>query len=1202
MSQYRFLTNAGAILILLCFFMASANLPAQTPRAASPQPNQAGPNQAGPNQAQPPQVTLSQAQPAVTVQSAEAESTAAIAETQDSNELTPAKVELKQKELREKLSGLESSGLSEEDRKKAAEFYQKAIDALASWLEHHGQLLRHRGEAEKYETDLAKFQTDLKALGTGDPQVDLSGDVTTLEQRIASQEQEVQKARDELAVSEKQPKNRQTRLAEIPKLMVERQQELEKVTSAHSDVSDQDATDVLANAERNYLWSRMEALKMSLAEMEEQRLYFTKSPDLVQVRRDFRAKKLAHEEKKLAALRDAIDKRRIAEAEKQASETTRTAAVERPAAIAKLAEQNVKLANKQVEIAEKGAALTATLEAVGKQRDKLVTDFNRDQERIEAATIEASGQQLRQREELLPDIRELTRRIALREQEREDVTYESFELIDRRSEVVDADVEQRVADLLADVPVDQQAMWEPEVRELLAAELKIIDSAKQAYDSYLQDLPKLSAAEDELRAKAQEYKNFIAEHVLWIRSTSVPRAADLAPAADAVRWSIDPQNWRAALLALRNKAVDSPLVVTLFVAVLGFSLYMHQRLRRRLREIGEQAAKRTSTDFWPSLEALWITLLLSLPWPGLLWFVGWWMDSPLNDSEFVRSLSVSLQFTAGCLLLLELVRHLCRSAGLADAHFNWPQSCLLQVRRHVRWLIWMCLPLVVWLTGLEVQNVERLWSSSLGRACFVAVMAFMSFAAYRVLLSRKSPFRQLLMNNSETSEAPWLFHLWSPVVTFLPLVLAVLAIVGYYYTAQKLSVQLLQTAAVVLGLLIMGGLTKRWILLNRRKLAREQAKQKRAQAAAAAEKNVSDETPSLQASDLMEDSVDLVALGEQTSKMVFTVLVVAGLTLAWFVWAEMLPALSSLDKWPILPERNGVENPLTWGDLLQFVLVVVVSFVAVRNLPALMEFALLQRLPLDGGSRYAITSISRYVLAAIGITVAYQSLGFTGTSIQWLVAAMGVGLGFGLQEIFANFVSGIILLFERPIRVGDVVTLGEKTGVVSRIRMRATTILDPDRKEYIVPNKDLITERLLNWTLSDSTNRIEIKVGIAYGSDTDLACRLLKETAANHPLILKDPEPVATFDGFGASTLDFTLRCFLPSMEKRLMTIHELNTTINEKFQAANLEMAYPQTDVYIKTVPPELTQWAGRVVSNGHTNGHSNGKEPSASHGDKKG
>ncbi len=143
---------------------------------------------------------------------------------------------------------------------------------------------------------------------------------------------------------------------------------------------------------------------------------------------------------------------------------------------------------------------------------------------------------------------------------------------------------------------------------------------------------------------------------------------------------------------------------------------------------------------------------------------------------------------------------------------------------------------------------------------------------------------------------------------------------------------------------------------------------------------------------------------------------------------------------------------------------------------------------------------------------------------------MGVGLGFGLQEIFANFVSGIILLFERPIRIGDIITLGDKTGVVNRIRIRATTIVDSDRKEYVVPNKDLVTERLLNWTLSDQVNRVVVNVGVAYGVDTSHACEILRQVALDHPVVLKDPQPTATFEGFGDSTLNLVLRCYLPNL------------------------------------------------------------------------
>ena len=244
---------------------------------------------------------------------------------------------------------------------------------------------------------------------------------------------------------------------------------------------------------------------------------------------------------------------------------------------------------------------------------------------------------------------------------------------------------------------------------------------------------------------------------------------------------------------------------------------------------------------------------------------------------------------------------------------------------------------------------------------------------------------------------------------------------------------------------------------------------------------------------------------------------------------------------------------------------------AAKNVPGLLELTVLKHLPLDAGARYATTALSRYLMAIVGVALAGQSLGITWASIQWLIAAMGIGLGFGLQEIFANFISGIILLFERPIRVGDIITLGDTTGVVRRIRMRATTITDWDRKEYVVPNKDLITGRLLNWTLSDQTNRIVINVGVAYRSDTVKARELLLRVANEHPLILADPAPIATFEGFGDNTLNLVLRCYLPSFDGRLPTITELHTDIDEAFRGAGIEIAFPQLDIHLRSEVAEL-------------------------------
>ena len=181
---------------------------------------------------------------------------------------------------------------------------------------------------------------------------------------------------------------------------------------------------------------------------------------------------------------------------------------------------------------------------------------------------------------------------------------------------------------------------------------------------------------------------------------------------------------------------------------------------------------------------------------------------------------------------------------------------------------------------------------------------------------------------------------------------------------------------------------------------------------------------------------------------------------------------------------------------------------------------------------------------------------------------MTVGLAFGLQEVFANFVCGLILLFERPIRVGDIITLGDTTGRVTNIRIRATTVTNWDRKELIVPNKDLITGRLLNWTLSDTTNRIVIPVGVAYKSDPEKTRDILASVLQEHSNVLDDPAPNVTFEGFGDSTLNFVIRAYLASMDNRLSTIHELHSTIHRRLGEMGIEIAFPQRDINVRHLP----------------------------------
>ena len=303
--------------------------------------------------------------------------------------------------------------------------------------------------------------------------------------------------------------------------------------------------------------------------------------------------------------------------------------------------------------------------------------------------------------------------------------------------------------------------------------------------------------------------------------------------------------------------------------------------------------------------------------------------------------------------------------------------------------------------------------------------------------------------------------------------------------------------------------------------------------------------------------------------------IIAGIML-WNIWSELFLAFERLDTiplWEVSEEVSGevIFKAITVWDLMITIAVIVITFLGARNIPGLLEIALLSQLPLAVGTNYAITTVFRYVIVITGSVIALQLLGAQWSKLQWLIAALSVGLGFGLQEIVANFVSGIVILFERPIRIGDTVTIGDQTGTVNRIRIRATTIIDLDRREIVIPNKTFITERLINWSLTDPIMRAIIRVGVAYGSDIELTEKTLLEIAASNTKVLDEPKPSVFFQAFGDSTLNFELRVFISGFSNLVPVSHELNTAIDHEFRKKNIEIAFPQRDIHFDGKPLEI-------------------------------
>lgn len=711
-------------------------------------------------------------------------------------------------------------------------------------------------------------------------------------------------------------------------------------------------------------------------------------------------------------------------------------------------------------------------------------------------------------------------------------------------------------------------------RQLLEKSKEVLSAIQVDVNGYLNDLYQVADLKEQTRDLSRRYQSFIDEHVLWIRSSDQLARSDWAAAVEAFRWLASYENWLAVGRELRKDLYAQPWWYILFGIAWIVLLFSQSRLRRALSHASERATKKNCTSFRFTAEAALLTLLISLP-VTLLMLFGYWRLSRIEEAEpgFALALGNGLLLATLVFFPLELLRQASRLGGLGLRHFEWSEAAAKLLRGNLRWLIDFSLPLSVIVAIFSTHNNPR-WEASLGRAAFLLLMLVLTAFFARVFVPRSGLLaRYLLLYPNGWFER--LRYGWYSTLVLVPFSLAVLSYIGYHYTAQQLALHLNTTLWVVICLTLSFFLLRRWLLQSKRKLMIAQAKQRLADAAKR------DPNQPLVSQD--EPEMNLVVINEQTMRLVSSLILFSGLLGLLMIWSDVLPAIALLENfelWTVQGDKPDETIKITLANLLLIVPILALVVIAGRNVPGLLEIALLQHLPITSAARYAVTTLSRYLIFIVGILFLFNTIGLRWSSIQWLVAALGVGLGFGLQEIFANFVSGLILLFEQPIRVGDVITLDGTTGSVSRIRMRATTIVNWDRQELIIPNKDLITGKLLNWTLSDTTNRIVIKVAIAYGSNTEEACATIMRICKAHPNILSDPPPVVTFDSFGDSTLSLTLRVFLANLEVRLQTLHELNTRIHQALNEAGIEMAYPQRDLHIRSFPDSFAHLLHRASS----------------------
>lgn len=292
---------------------------------------------------------------------------------------------------------------------------------------------------------------------------------------------------------------------------------------------------------------------------------------------------------------------------------------------------------------------------------------------------------------------------------------------------------------------------------------------------------------------------------------------------------------------------------------------------------------------------------------------------------------------------------------------------------------------------------------------------------------------------------------------------------------------------------------------------------------------------------------------------------------------EAQPTSHSFMEWGsnlILQLSYAVSKPLVQigktnisiFTLFQAIIFIVTIALLARTARRFLMKQILSKTPLDLGAQHAVATVTQYVVVVIGFMVALQTIGIDLSALTFLAGAVGVGIGFGLQNVTNNFISGIIILFERPIKIGDRIEVGQVTGDVVHIAARSTTVRTNDNIAIIIPNSSFIASNVINWSHGDSKVRFRVRVPVAYNSDVRQVEQLLLEVSKDNENVLEDPPPRVIFKEFGENALELELRVWSSRLlHRRGVLISQLNFAIFEKFKAHGIQIPYPQRDVRLR-------------------------------------
>ena len=862
-------------------------------------------------------------------------------------------------------------------------------------------------------------------------------------------------------------------------------------------------------------------------------------------------------QKQIAAIQDVINQKNLAKTQNQVEQAQQQSQnVEQNPLIQKELNLNAQLSQYLLEQTEKTNTLTQDELRMRNVLDNLTQTQRTIDEQISAlqGTLVLS-RIIQQQKQKLPtnlNIQGLSKQIA-------DLRVQIFDITQKRNELYDIDA------YISKIEQDENKSFTPaektQLTNLLTERRKVGSDLIKSLNNQLNLAISLELTQQQITQISDQIQSKLDQQSFWVKSNNPINLDWFKKLPMSLKAQFDGIGKKIGFPTNFDNLPYLLTYVFILFVIGGLIFKFKESIKQRLAVINGEINTLRSDSQWHTPLALFYTALLSLS--GTLWFLAtcqllgfFFVKNPQEFWEWSLSMAGYWWFFSFILAIL-------RPNGILVCHFGFAKESAASLQDVTKRII---VSVVLLLNTSIFSNVmdTGLANDVLGEInTIVALLFCIVIIAPRFIRTEKS-----LSSTTTDKRDRTLLKIMRVLLQLVPVILIALVALGYYYTALNLITHIINTYIAWVVWSLVRHTIYRGITVASRRLAYRRLQEKRQQ-----KQQDSSDTSASDDVVVITEQEEGLALNEVRSQLLrFADLFIwtALFAIFYYVWSDLVTVVSYLRDITLWQQTSTTEagvvtETISLFNLIVALIIVVITYILVRNIQGILEILLFSRVKLSQGTPYTITTLLTYILVAVGGAWAFSTLGMSWSKLQWLFAALSVGLGFGMQEIFANFVSGIILLFERPIRVGDTVTINDVTGTVAKIRIRAITMIDPDRKEVIVPNKSFVTGQVTNWALSNTVTRLVVSVGVAYGSDLELVKRLLLQAANEQPSVLKDPEPRALFLTFGASTLDHELRVYVGQVSERNDTLDALNRRVNQLFAKNNIDIAFNQLDIFIK-------------------------------------